>query len=166
MQNGSATPEYLTDDGHGNIASVTGNTQAVTCSVQYDPWGNPISGQGTGNPCPSGSTSGDVFYRSARRDASTGNYQFGCSEGRNSVAVELWVCPPLGPACDKRYATTVASHDARISGPRVGIRCQVLSRMEVDRSLYLDGNGDGNAAELWRHAMNYDERHSLKFSTQ
>ncbi len=77
VQNGSATPEYLTDDGHGNIANVTGNTQAVTCSVQYDPWGNPISGQGTGNPCQSGSTSGDVFYRSARRDPNTGNYQFG-----------------------------------------------------------------------------------------
>ncbi len=30
----------------------------------------------------------------------------------------------------------------------------------------FDGNGDGNPAELWRHAMNHNERSTLKFSTQ
>jgi hypothetical protein len=30
----------------------------------------------------------------------------------------------------------------------------------------FDGNGDGNAAELWRRATNYNESYTLKFSTQ
>jgi hypothetical protein len=30
----------------------------------------------------------------------------------------------------------------------------------------LDGNADGNPAELWRHAMNHNERYTLKLSTQ
>src|SRR5579864_3659125 len=77
VQNGSSAPEYLTDDGHGNIANVTGTGQTITCGVQYDPWGNPVGGQGVGNPCGTGTTSSDIFYRSARRDSNTGDYQFG-----------------------------------------------------------------------------------------
>jgi hypothetical protein len=30
----------------------------------------------------------------------------------------------------------------------------------------IDGNADGNAAELWRTAANYNERLTLKFNTQ
>jgi hypothetical protein len=34
------------------------------------------------------------------------------------------------------------------------------------RSNFLDGNADGNAAELWRTTMNAGERSAAKFSTQ
>jgi len=30
----------------------------------------------------------------------------------------------------------------------------------------VDGNGDGNTAELWRYAMNNNEPYTLKFSPQ
>ena len=29
----------------------------------------------------------------------------------------------------------------------------------------FDGNGDGNAAELWRHAMNNNEPYTLKIQS-
>ena len=73
---GSVT-QFLTDDGHGNIAATTSVGQSVSCTVRYDPFGNPISPQGTANPCNTGTAGQDVFYRDARRDPTTGNYQLG-----------------------------------------------------------------------------------------
>jgi hypothetical protein len=44
------TQQYLPDDGQGHISTVTGTDQTVACTVRFDPWGTPLSPQGT-NPC-------------------------------------------------------------------------------------------------------------------
>lgn len=77
-----AIAELLTDDGTGSITTVTTNdpTGTVTCAARFDPYGTATGDttadvkQGT---CQSGTTDNDIFYRGARRDAATGNYQLG-----------------------------------------------------------------------------------------
>jgi RHS repeat-associated protein len=78
QETGTPTTQYLTDDGFGNVAAVTGTTQAVACAVRYDPFGGAVGGTGS-NPCNNsgGSSIGDLFYRGARHDTTTGTYQFG-----------------------------------------------------------------------------------------
>ena len=76
-ENGSPAPHYLTDDGHGNIATATTGAQAVACTVRFDAYGIPISPASSTNPCNTGSTISDTFFAGSRRDATTGRYQFG-----------------------------------------------------------------------------------------
>jgi RHS repeat-associated protein len=73
----SSLAQFLTDDGHGNLSTATDGTQLVQCTVRYDPFGTPIRPQSATNPCNTGTTSSDHFYRGARRDATTADYQFG-----------------------------------------------------------------------------------------
>jgi RHS repeat-associated protein/uncharacterized repeat protein (TIGR01451 family) len=79
----TATPsvQQFTSDGTGNIATVTGTAGGLVCTARFDPYGTPLDSTGGelsgANPCNSGSTVGDVFYRGGRRDKTTGNYQFG-----------------------------------------------------------------------------------------
>ena len=68
---------YLSDDGHGDIASATTTSASVACSVRFDPFGSPIAGQSGTNPCNAGSTPDQYFWRGSRRDSTTGDYQFG-----------------------------------------------------------------------------------------
>jgi RHS repeat-associated protein len=73
------TPQYLGDDGHGNVTTVTGPT-TINCTARFDPFGTPVTntGAGTGGAtCFTGATSNDFFYRSGRRDGAVGDYQFG-----------------------------------------------------------------------------------------
>jgi RHS repeat-associated protein len=76
----SGTPaiEHLSDDGFGNVATVTSTAASVTCTVRYDPFGTPVGPQATDNPCNTGpKPASDLFYRGGRRDPSTGAYQLG-----------------------------------------------------------------------------------------
>ncbi|HET9732002.1 MAG TPA: fibronectin type III domain-containing protein [Acidimicrobiales bacterium] len=73
----TATTEYLTSDGQGNIATAVTPNGSVGCQVRYDPFGNPIAAQGATNPCSTGSTNDQIFYRSQRVDPTTGDYQLG-----------------------------------------------------------------------------------------
>ena len=73
----AGSPQYLSDDGQGNITTVTSSTGALSCSVRYDPWGSPLAAQSPSNPCDAGSTINDHFYRNQRLDPVTGNYQLG-----------------------------------------------------------------------------------------
>jgi RHS repeat-associated protein len=73
----AGTPQFLSDDGQGNITTVTTSTGALACSVRYDPWGSPLGAQSPQNPCDSGSTINDHFYRGQRLDPVTGSYQLG-----------------------------------------------------------------------------------------
>jgi RHS repeat-associated protein len=76
---GAKPLEYLTDDGMGNVATLTDATGAVDCDARYDPFGDaeqPAPANADPN-CNAGSTPNDVFYHGARRDAATGDYQFG-----------------------------------------------------------------------------------------
>ncbi|HEY4028371.1 MAG TPA: RHS repeat-associated core domain-containing protein, partial [Candidatus Dormibacteraeota bacterium] len=70
-------PQYLSDDGNGNITTITTTGGALACSVRYDPWGSPVGAQSAQNPCDAGSTINDHFYRGQRMDPVTGNYQLG-----------------------------------------------------------------------------------------
>ncbi|HXA43248.1 MAG TPA: fibronectin type III domain-containing protein [Candidatus Solibacter sp.] len=87
--------QYLADDGHGNISTVTNaNTAtastAVACTARYDPYGVPLANTApaTGTPpiCNTGTqsstggtttTANDFFYRGGRMDVTTGDYQLG-----------------------------------------------------------------------------------------
>lgn len=75
------TTNYLTTDGTGTVATATNPAGLVRCTARFDPYGTPLDASGneiTGaNPCNSGSSIGDLFYRGGRRDKATGNYQFG-----------------------------------------------------------------------------------------
>jgi RHS repeat-associated protein len=73
----SPSTQYLTDDGQGNISTATTSSAAVQCTARFDSFGNAVKAQGQSNPCNTGSANGDVFYRGSRRDATTGDYQFG-----------------------------------------------------------------------------------------
>ena len=77
VENGSPAPQYLTDDGHGNIATTTNASQAVVCTTRFDPYGTPIGAASASNPCNTGSTIADVFFGGGRRDTTTGRYQLG-----------------------------------------------------------------------------------------
>jgi len=76
-ENGSPAPQYLGSDGHGNVTALTSATQAVSCTVRFDPYGTPVSPGSVANPCNTGSAIGDDFYGGTRRDSATGRYQFG-----------------------------------------------------------------------------------------
>jgi RHS repeat-associated protein len=69
--------EYLTDDGQGSIATTTSTGQAVACTARYDPWGTALGSQSQINACNTGSTPDTHFYKGARRDPTTGEYQMG-----------------------------------------------------------------------------------------
>jgi RHS repeat-associated protein/uncharacterized repeat protein (TIGR01451 family) len=71
------TTQFLVDDGFGNVSTATTATQTVACAARFDPFGTPLGAQSSSNPCNSGSTIADAFYRGARRDATTGQYLFG-----------------------------------------------------------------------------------------
>jgi RHS repeat-associated protein len=73
----AGSAQFLSDDGQGNITTVTTSTGALACSVRYDPWGSPLGAQSPQNPCDSGSTINDHFYRGQRLDPVTGSYQLG-----------------------------------------------------------------------------------------
>ena len=76
----AATNEFLNDDGTGNISSIVGPLGTVTCDARFDPFGTP-EGIVTADPdhiCNSGTNPrNEIFYRGARHDATTGQYQFG-----------------------------------------------------------------------------------------
>jgi RHS repeat-associated protein len=69
--------QFLNDDGQGNITTITSAGGALDCSVRYDPWGQPLAAQSAQNPCDTGSTIDDHFYRGQRVDPVTGEYQLG-----------------------------------------------------------------------------------------
>jgi RHS repeat-associated protein len=72
------TTQYLDDDGHGSVATVTTTAGAAACTARFDPFGNPESAQAADNPCSSGAKPlNAVWYRGGRRESSTGDYQFG-----------------------------------------------------------------------------------------
>src|ERR1041384_4316835 len=74
-----STDEFLADDGHGNGSVVTGSTKNLVCSARFDPFGNP-EGAAAGSTCDvvgATSPSNEMFFRGARRDSGTGDYQFG-----------------------------------------------------------------------------------------
>jgi RHS repeat-associated protein len=73
----AGTPQYLSDDGQGNITTITNASAGLDCSVRYDPWGSPVGAQSAQNPCDAGSTINDHFYRGQRVDPVTGSYQLG-----------------------------------------------------------------------------------------
>jgi RHS repeat-associated protein len=72
-----ATTQYLTSDGNTNIATVTDTSGNPACTVRYDPYGDPLNPQSATNPCDTGSTLDNYYYQDARRDPTTGQYQFG-----------------------------------------------------------------------------------------
>jgi RHS repeat-associated protein/uncharacterized repeat protein (TIGR01451 family) len=70
--------QFLTGNGQGDITTLTSDTttaNAVACTARFDPFG--IAQQAGATPCNSTNTKNDFFYRGARRDKSTGQYQFG-----------------------------------------------------------------------------------------
>ena len=69
--------QYLTGDGHGNLTTATNTNTTVACTVRYDAFGTPLSPISEGNACNTGSTPDDVLFKTTRRDADTGQYQFG-----------------------------------------------------------------------------------------
>lgn len=77
------TTSYLAKDGAtsaANITTVTGTATgaaAVLCTVRLDPFGSPLRAMSGDNPCNTGTTDNKAFYRGARRDQTTGTYQFG-----------------------------------------------------------------------------------------
>jgi RHS repeat-associated protein len=77
VETGSPAAQYLVYDGHGNVTTATSSAQTVSCTARFDPYGSPISAASAVNPCNTGSTVADVFYGGARRDPTTGRYQFG-----------------------------------------------------------------------------------------
>jgi RHS repeat-associated protein len=78
---------YLADDGMGSVSSVTNGAGSPTCQAAFDPFGNPWYISTVHSPAPpseqvcySGSSpagANSAFYRGARRDRTTGTYQFG-----------------------------------------------------------------------------------------
>lgn len=72
------TTQYLSTDGINNVSTVTNTSGAPICTNRYDPWGNLITPQSASNPCQTGTgTLDNYFYQGARRDPTTGQYQFG-----------------------------------------------------------------------------------------
>jgi YD repeat-containing protein len=76
-ESSSPTTQYLSDDGTQSISTVTATSQALACTLRYDPFGAPLSPQSASNPCSSGSTYGDLFFEATRQDPTTGDYQSG-----------------------------------------------------------------------------------------
>lgn len=78
---GVTTTDYLANDGQANITSlVNAANGTVDCTARYDPFGTPeaaVSGNGVCNSGANPSAPNDTWYRSQRRDTTTGNYQLG-----------------------------------------------------------------------------------------
>ncbi|MGH9153337.1 MAG: RHS repeat-associated core domain-containing protein [Acidimicrobiales bacterium] len=79
----ASTARYLTDDGQGNVSTVTNASAVPICTARFDPFGTPLD-RGADPVCATGSSQAtasspaiDIFYRGARRDRVTGDYQFG-----------------------------------------------------------------------------------------
>jgi RHS repeat-associated protein len=77
VQSPAGILQFLSDDGKGNVTTVTTPTGSLACSVRYDPWGSPLGAQSAQNPCDAGSTINDHFYRGQRVDPVTAAYQLG-----------------------------------------------------------------------------------------
>jgi RHS repeat-associated protein len=80
---GSGGPQWYTNDGQGNVGTVTGSATngAATCVLKYDIYGSPVQTTSSSNPCVSAATSAteltELGYQFAQRDATTGDYTFG-----------------------------------------------------------------------------------------
>jgi RHS repeat-associated protein len=74
---GSATINYLADDGQGNVSTADTQGGSMACTAWSDAWGVPMSPLSGSNACNTGSTINTEFYRASRRDSITGDYQFG-----------------------------------------------------------------------------------------
>jgi RHS repeat-associated protein len=82
-----AAPEYLADDGTGNVTTITTSAAAVGCEARFDPFGNAQkvgaadtwsrTDLGRQSTCNTGTTANEVFYRGARHDVGSNTYQFG-----------------------------------------------------------------------------------------
>jgi RHS repeat-associated protein len=83
-----ATLQYLATDGTGNISTAVDASATIQCTARFDGFGNPVMGTAAGLPvpnptpgapkgCSSGTTLSDFFYRGARQDQTTQQYQFG-----------------------------------------------------------------------------------------
>lgn len=77
LENGSPAPQYLAEDGHGNVAGATTVGQGIACTVRFDPYGEPVAPASSTNPCNTGTMATDLLYAGARRESGTGTYQFG-----------------------------------------------------------------------------------------
>jgi RHS repeat-associated protein/uncharacterized repeat protein (TIGR01451 family) len=79
------TSQFLADDGYGNTTTVTSAAGAIACTARFDPYGTPerpittlaVENDPAQHTCNTGTTVSDVFYHSARRDQTTGDYQMG-----------------------------------------------------------------------------------------
>ena len=72
--------QFLVGDGRGNIATVwegTGSGPAPDCQIFLDPWGTPMAPGTPASPCAEGSTPNSYFYKGARLDQSTGDFELG-----------------------------------------------------------------------------------------
>ena len=69
--------QFVTDDGFGNVTTVTDASASVMCTVHYDAFGVPQGALGPSNPCNTGSTADQYFYRGGREDAGSGQYHLG-----------------------------------------------------------------------------------------
>lgn len=85
--NQGSTNQQLFDDGHANVGTVVSTAASVACTARFDPFGTALALAGTVTPgtlpsstCNTGtssSTPNTYFYRSARQDPGTGDYQLG-----------------------------------------------------------------------------------------
>jgi RHS repeat-associated protein len=75
----STNSQYILDDGHTNAAFIDNASSTTVCVARFDPWGAPYgTGTSYAQPCTAGAGTADKhFYRNARLDESTGDYQFG-----------------------------------------------------------------------------------------
>lgn len=69
--------EYLAGDGHGSLTTATTTTPSVACTVRLDPFGAPLNPISEANGCNTGVTPDDLLFKGTRRDADSGQYQFG-----------------------------------------------------------------------------------------
>jgi RHS repeat-associated protein len=72
--------QFLDGDGRGNISTVWENTSsgaAPDCQIFFDPWGTPMAPGTPASPCSEGSTPNNYFYKGARLDSSTGDFEMG-----------------------------------------------------------------------------------------
>jgi RHS repeat-associated protein len=78
-----AVAQWYTNDGQGNVGTVTGSTGsgAASCVLKYDIYGSPVQTTSSSNPCvsaaPSATELTELGYQFSQRDATTGDYTFG-----------------------------------------------------------------------------------------
>lgn len=73
----AGTTSQLADDGNGNTIAVTDPSDALSCTLRYDPYGNPTKPVSATDPCNTGSTTDSLLYTGSHRDPATGGYQYG-----------------------------------------------------------------------------------------